>query len=218
MRRPLRRPLSALLLLGAWILVAGPSPVPGASAQESVSVEDRVIAEVFEVLDMNDVPAAVRDRLGHLVPWAAAQEAWPPLPPTPTASGWPKAVQRWRDVAPEWRQAAEGFAEQRRRCRDQVRGTTISATMPDCARLLAAQLRVRHAERLVAGLGGRLEQAGALPEPAQTRVTEALTQVRERAMERLRDLESHDDPALDGTPDLDRDRIRARLRDLEAAP
>lgn len=207
--------LAAMVVSGCLVTAATASVVPAADAQDSSNTEDRSIEQLFDAVGVDDIPAVVRERLRLLLPWAASQQAWPPLPPTPTASAWPGAVQHWRDVAPEWRQAAEGFAEQRRLCRQYVRSTTTSATMPDCARALAAELRLRHAERLVATLQERLQQAEALPEPARTRVTEALTQVRERASERLRDLEAHDDPALDGIPDLDRDRIRDRLRELD---
>lgn len=206
--------VAALVLTGGLATAAATSLVPTVDAQNLVSTEDRSIVQLFDIVGVDDVPVAVRERLRLLLQWAAAQQAWPSQPPTPTASAWPGAVQHWRDVAPEWRQAAEGFAEQRRSCRQSVRSATTSATPPDCARALAAELRLRHAEHLVASLPQRLQQADALPEPARSRVTKALTQVRERATERLRVLQDHDDPALDGVPDLDRDRIRERLREL----
>lgn len=85
--------------------------------------------------------------------------------------------------------------------------------MQHYACVLAAHLRLRHAEELVARSQERLRQAEEFPAPARTPVTDTQTQVRDRARERLRDLEMPEDPVLDAVPELDRDRIGDRIRE-----
>lgn len=190
---------------------------PGSLRAQEDLVDPVRVDEALVAVGAGDVPEPLRERLRELLRWAQDTEAWPPgpveVPVSP--SQWAQRLQWWRDVAPDWREAAEGFATRRQNCRDGFVDATASAGTSPCGRLLAAELRLRHAERLIAHLGERIDEAEALVEPARTRVLAALDAVRERAMDRLRELDRDRDPLYDGDPDLDRDRIRTRLRELD---
>jgi hypothetical protein len=189
-------------------------------APVDAQVDDEELARISEVLTAagaTDVPLVVRNHLGELAIWARDVDAWPPgsieAPAGPTQ--WMERLQWWRDVAPEWRDAAQGFAQERSMCRQQHTGPTVSASVPECVRQLAARLQVRHAERLLETWRERIGDAEDFAEPARSRVLDALGGVYERAMDRLRLLERDRDPVFDGDPLLDRDRIRDRLGALE---
>lgn len=190
---------------------------PGALRAQEDLVDPTGVDAALVAVGAGDVPEPLRERLRELLRWAQDGDAWPPgpveVPVSP--SQWAERLQGWRDVAPDWREAAEGFASRRQICRDGFIGPTVSAGVPPCGRLLAAELRMRHAERLIAHLGERIGEAEALAEPARTRVLSALDAVRERAMDRLRELDRDRDPLYDEEPELDRDRIRTRLAELD---
>lgn len=103
---------------------------------------------------------------------------------------------------------------------DDTTETTVAdgATVEECGEQLRVRLRIEHAERLVARFTERIAEAEGLPEQARAEVIAAMTAVRDRAEQRLRDIVENEDDAVDAVLEATgRDRaVLARVQEQVA--
>ena len=101
---------------------------------------------------------------------------------------------------------------------DDAVDATADGAVEECGEQLRVRLRVEHAERLVARFTERIAEAEGLPEQARAEVIAAMTAVRDRAEQRLRDIVESDDDAVDAVLEATgRDRaVLARVQEQVA--
>jgi hypothetical protein len=199
---PRRAPRIAVAL--AVLLLVPTLPAPPASAQ----TEDE-IAVALSALGGGTAAPAVLVRLARRL----AEPVPAVLPPDglvglvaldPTALA--AAVEAWSDVAQDWRIVGRELGAQVCDCRDGL-------VADGCDEELRARLWLRHAELLRANLAERFARAALLAEPDRARREAALTQERDRAVERLQRLELSGSMLL-GRLEQDRERLREHAEEL----
>ena len=190
-----------------------------ASTQEEESIEDALAS-----LNVETIPDNVITSLARLWPDEIELKV---LDAKELENRLQLALNLWEIMAPEWRATPASLMIQARLCRDtslnlqQSPSTTSSTTPNQCGDNFRIQLRFQHAERLTTRLMERIAQAEELSEPSRTLTLETLTELRNRAENRLREMEriapKTVDDALEplGENQASLNQLRTRLEEQE---
>ena len=202
-RRTWRRVPAAVALAAAVLIPAALAAAPPAPA--AAQTPDRV-AEALAELGGGTAAPELADRLAALL--AAADPAV--LPGDLAIVDMARvraAVQVWADVAPEWRTVGLELAERVAACRDGL-------TTEGCGDELRLRLWLRHGDELQRTLEGRFGAAAELAPEERARLEAELLRARDRAVERLRQLEDCDQERLRQL-EQSCEQLRDRIAELE---